>query len=428
MKPVTNPDIQGDISNYNKGTIALQKGKLDKALQFFKREKDEFKELYLNIGNAYRLQGNTDEAWKYYLRANTDTVLDLDGLGGAYPEALGNMGLLCYEIGDDVSAAKYFTWCLSIDPLQTTSIWNYSLVMLRDYCSGLELHKHAWKMHEYRFKAVRSIDTLPLWDGVSKFDTIVVLNEQGMGDKIMYGRYLSMLASYGNVVVQCPVEMEYFFSAYKCVRTIEGYTLGIPFGALPEIFGQVSGKWLTGLRTEMPSFNICVEWAGSKTHLNDRNRSCYAGYFSALGKRLKSRGIVLHNVRPDSDAVKYVTKHKTNSWSDSCTIINSCDLVVSVDTSLVHVAGSLGVDTLMIQPTRDTDFRWGNPVTKVITGMPVDSNIWYDSVKVVDNLGWEKVFVEIERLILEKHKAWWIKQVLGGYTIEEFIANVENNK
>ena len=425
MKQATNSMLQGDLSNYNKGTVALEKNKLEKALQFLKREKDVFKEIYLNLGNCYRKMGNSVEAWKWYAKANSDNILDLDGNGGPMYAALGNMGLICYENGEDDKAEGYFKAALAINPLHIMSIWNYSLVLLRRYCSGGELHQYAWKMHEYRFKAVKPIDKMPHWDRKSYEKKILVLSEQGMGDKIMYGRYLSLLEDFcDEVVIQCPKELDSLFSKYRCVRTIEESDcyVGIPIGCLAEIFGNVAGEWLTAVPKDLgQKFNIVVEWAGSKTHNNDKNRSCYAGYFSRLAKKFVGRGILLHNIRPDAPTVTGVVKHKVSNWGESLSVIAGADLVVSVDTSLVHAAGSLGKDTLMMQPLCDTDFRWGSASTKCKNGIDPETNIWYKSVTVIENRGWDKMFEELEARIMIKYYEWQKLQMLGGLTPAQFI-------
>ena len=412
-----------DINNYNRGTIALQKGNLEKALQFYKREKNSFKELHLNLANTYRLLGHREKAWDQYILANSLDVLDLDGVGGEYPDALGNMGLLAYEYGDDLLASSLYVRALSINPLHYMSIWNNSLALLRKYCSGGALHQHAWRMHTYRFKAVKAISSVPVtWTG-EKVSKLVVLAEQGIGDRLMYGRYLSLIDC-PEIWVQCDASMDCFFSGYKICRTVEesGCTVGVPIGNLASIFGIVDGVWIPRAKTWNPKMTVCVEWAGSSTHKNDANRSCYAGYFSMLAKKFPSVRFI--NVRPDSKSVRGIEK-LGGTWAESTSIVGGCDLVISVDTSIVHLAGSMGVDCLMLQPLRDTDFRWGNPITKVENGMGVEDNIWYSSVKVLENPGWDKLFTEVEKRLREKESAWFKLNMLGGRTPEEFIKEVE---
>ena len=80
----------------------------------------------------------------------------------------------------------------------------------------------------------------------------------------------------------------------------------------------------------------------------------------------------------------------------------------------------------MMQPLCNSDFRWGNWRTKLATGMDVESNIWYPSVKVIENPGWEKLIQEmVVRLGIIKNE-WDIKQMLGGITIEEYVEKVKN--
>ena len=133
------------MSYYNKGTVALQKGNYEKALAFLKKETEESKELYLNLGTVCNELGQYAKAKEYFLKAN-DKFMPFMGsnkVGNEYPDALGNLGLLAYIEGDDELSKTYCNRALALNPLHYMSIWNYSLAMLREYCSGLELHKWA---------------------------------------------------------------------------------------------------------------------------------------------------------------------------------------------------------------------------------------------------------------------------------------------
>ena len=70
------------------------------------------------------------------------------------------------------------------------------------------------------------------------------------------------------------------------------------------------------------------------------------------------------------------------------------DLIITVDTSIVHMAGALGARTWMIQPYKETDFRWGTNNDK--------SNIWYSSVDIYRNPNdWDFVFDRLEEDLAE---------------------------
>lgn len=421
--------------NYNRGTHALEKGNFEKALQFLKKETYECKELYLNLGTAYNGLNNIQKAKECFLKANDKFMPYMyeDVLGKEYPAALGNLGLIAYIEGDDVLSKEYCHRSLALDPLFKMSIWNYSLAMLREYCSGLPLHKWAWKMYDYRFKTVarNPMDQIMHWDGVSKVEKLVIMTEQGYGDKLMFARYIDRCKAYcSELVVQCTADMKGLYSSWETCDMIPlDSSCGIPLCSLARIFGdEDNAEWLRGkyVGTHGNKLRVAIEWAGNKQHKNDANRSCPVGYFSKLLKRFPSIEFV--NIRPDSPKIKGITKVKVKDWEDSAIAIAGCDLVISVDTSLIHLAGSMGVPCLLMQPLRNTDFRWGNWKTKLSTGMDVESNIWYPSVKVIENPGWEKLMDELVVRLSIIESEYNVRKMLGGYTIEEFVEKVKNDK
>lgn len=421
-----------DLVEYNRGTIYLEKGNFEKALQFLKRETYMCKETYLNLGTAYNGLGQYEKAKECFLLSNDimTPFMYSNTVGKEYPHALGNLGLLAYMDGDDELAKQYSNRALALDPLHKMSIWNYSLAMLREYCSGLPLHKWAWKMYGYRFQTLAKIDnSIPTWDGKSKVKKLVILTEQGYGDKIMFARYIDRCADYcDELVVQCVKDMHALYDKWTvCDKAPDDADASIALGDLAGIFGdEANAEWLRDkyVGQKGPKFRVALEWAGNKGHKNDRNRSCPSGYLAPLLKAYPD--IEFINIRPDSPKVKGIKKVAVNDWKDSAEVLAGCDLVISVDTSIVHLAGTMGIPCLMMQPLCNSDFRWGNWRTKLATGMDVESNIWYPSVKIIENPGWEKLIQEmVVRLGIIKNE-WDIKQMLGGNTIEEYVEKVKN--
>lgn len=376
---------------FNRGTKYLHSGNYLKALSFFKKETREFKELYLNMGNCYKLLDNHSKAADYYLLAASDSVCFANGSYGPYPLALNNLGLMCYTLGDDVLAMEMYSTALVIDPLYGEAIWNYGNACLRS-SNCVE----GWDHYEYRFKrgagSVRIDTSLPTWDGQSCGDSIVVLTEQGLGDKIMFGRYLHLLrAFFKEVVIVCHESLDCVYSDYKCVRSSIGYKLSIPICSLARIFGVLENRWLDGKFSPSAISGIGVCWNGSATHANNRNRSCSSNYFSALADIDR-----LYSLSPDCLAAKNITALRPKTWSETCSYLLGLKLVVSVDTSIVHMAGTLGVPCIMIQPLHETDFRWGMP-----RAVYYGNNPWYASVAVVPNTGWDNSFKTVRKLINE---------------------------
>lgn len=394
---------------YNRGVKYLNKNNYSKALSFFKKEPGEFKEKYLNIGNCYRGMGDTTCATEYYILANNSSVPFFDGrYSNDYTLALNNLGMIAYAAGDDATAISLYIRALTIDPIYYQALWNYSNAYLRTGFSGSQISwSKGWSMYDYRFKresgAVVVEKFLPTWDGVSHGDTIVVLTEQGLGDKIMFGRYIHLLRTYFNrVIVQCHPSLDCLFDSFEICRSSEGFTgVSIPICSLAGIFWNENppAAWLAGKFKALElneNKSIGVVWSGSTTHANNANRSCPSSYFSGLSSFGR-----LYSLNPGASNGKNIVKYSGKTWSDTAALCLALDVVVTVDTSIVHLCGSLGVPCIMVQPLAETDFRWGNVAGETYT------NYWYPSVTIVNNPGsWDAAFLVVHKLLREKFSIW----------------------
>jgi hypothetical protein len=397
-----------DFANYNKGTKYLEKGNFEKAVIFLKRELaiNEFKECWLNLGNAYKRLGKMLDAFKCYQKAASD-IPYANGSFGEYSLAYSNLGLMYYAFGDDDKAIEYYRKALDLEPSLADAIWNYSSALLRKHCSGVGVDiESAWQMYEFRFKrsnAVSIQNDTEMWDGISFVDKIVVLAEQGFGDKIMFGRYIHCLKEYCNEVwVQCPPTLDSVFSDFKICRDArESGGYGFPICSLAGRFGMVDGEWLRGKYSARDFYpldlNVGVEWAGSKTHANDLNRSVLPNRFtdmvkvdgSTLGTGLSC--VKLYSFR--DKAIKGIYPLACKTWEDTGKALAGLDLLITVDTSVAHMAGSMGVETWLLQPSVETDFRWGHG----------EKSIWYPSVTIIQNNGnWDKVFAKVREMLISR--------------------------
>jgi ADP-heptose:LPS heptosyltransferase len=78
-------------------------------------------------------------------------------------------------------------------------------------------------------------------------------------------------------------------------------------------------------------------------------------------------------------------------WEATIKYLEGIDIVVTIDSSMAHLCGSLGKPCIVLMPLFDSDFRWGDSSMGT-------KNVWYDSVKVIRNdNNWEKVFDSVER-------------------------------
>lgn len=381
------------MQEFNRATRLLEAKRYDKALLRYKQllPHAPFKELYLNLGNCYHQLDQELLALDCYLRAADPSTPFGDNTRGEYPLALNNIGYLKYCLGDPESAIPFYHRALALDPLYGECIWNLANAELK-----LSNSRTGWDKYEYRFNrgpsSVPMDSSIPRWNFSSSGDTITVVTEQGIGDKIQFARYLPLLREYfDRIIVACHPGLADLFPGYETTPRVTG-DLIVPLCSLAKKFGVVAPvDGYSKERVSLSGFNIGVVASGSKTHVNDRNRSTQLGYFARLARFGR-----LWSLNPQEAKHKCVTPSGTKTWTETIQFIRALDLVVSVDTSIVHLAGTLGVPTLMLQPKRDTDFRWG---------MPGVENAWYPSVKIIDNPNsWHQVFDVVEGVVDAYHK------------------------
>ena len=391
--------------HYNRACKYLESGNYERALVYFKRALTvaAFRELYLNMGNCYRLLGNDKKAIECYQWANNPKTPYHNGtLGDDYTLALNNLGLMYYMQDQDESALDCYNRALEVDAEYYDCWWNKASATLRQACSGHDqLFDLGWYMYEYRFLKTPPVQLknskpgLVPWDGVTPIPSVIVMAEQGIGDNFMWARYIPQLMQLvPEVWVQCNVGMAPLFEQLgvkTLLHTTEcSATHAVTMGSLSKMFkGIPDGNWLHNFGTahefDNSTFNIGIVHAGSSSHANNHNRSVPIHRFNKLATLGK-----LYSLCPGFRSTKQVTALDPKSWMETVSYIRGLDLVVTVDTSIVHLCGCLGVECWMLQPLKETDFRWGSESMG-------SSNVWYPSVRVFRNPNnWDVVFDAVE--------------------------------
>lgn len=232
----------------------------------------------------------------------------------------------------------------------------------RSLASSGRYHE-AWPLYEARrFHPGYRIDipnaTYPEWtDEEVAGRKVMVVAEQGFGDQLMFGRFLRELSARG-------AEVEILCNPYFVSRLFEtmGYTtrpfhldrpappadLWTLFGSLPFRLGigpPVGAKYLN-LPTSSGG-GIGVVATGSPLHWNDAQRS--------LPKELQP-----WLLRHGRDLLPQTTGAR--DFLDTATIVAGLDLVITVDTSMAHLAGALGKPCWVLLPRDGLDWRWGDGV------------------------------------------------------------------
>jgi Flp pilus assembly protein TadD len=257
--------------------------------------------------------------------------------------------------------------------------------------------KAGWKAYEWRWKTgafanKRRSFRQPLWlGGVSLTDKTILLHaEQGLGDTIQFIRYARLLADRGARVI-CEVQPELLSLLSQLEGQFESVTiiakgcelphfdLHCPLLSLPLAFGTelstipaeipylaAPAARVAHWRDRLPAGNLRAGfvWSGSSAHKNDANRSIPLARLAPLLESLPFACFSLQREMRDAD--RDTLQRLPNlrdlgpelaDFAETAAVISSLDVVVSVDTSVAHLAGSLGKPVVILLP-HAADFRW----------------------------------------------------------------------
>lgn len=261
-----------------------------------------------------------------------------------------------------------------------------SLLTLGDYKRGFPKYEARWLRPGMPRRAGRG---KPLWLGEYPLarKTILVHAEQGLGDVIQFARYVPQLARGGaKVVMEVHRALVPLLSRLDGAASVVGrgdalpaYDVHCPVGSLPlALHTEVAtipsnvpylaatdervAKWRARIG-ELPSPRIAVAWSGSADHANDRNRSIAFGRFASL---LAGKGSFISIQRElragDAEALARLPNimHVGDAladFDDTAAVLALADLVISVDTSVVHLAGAMARPVWVLLPFQP-DWRW----------------------------------------------------------------------
>lgn len=328
-----------------------------------------------------------------------------------------NYGAIVHEFGEIERATQFYKKALEIKYDFPVCHYNLSACyfLLGDYKNGWKEYEWRWK-HFHTFAKLKDRFKEPYWQGEDlRGKTIVLYNEQGVGDTIMMSRFIPLIKNMGaKVVLECIAPLQELMKSCDGIDVLcERYSGPLDYHCslmtIPSMFDIVppanlrsnllrSSAWETYSR---PRIGIC--WTGNPMHPNDRNRSCRLADFAGIGSPLFS---FQYDTRPhqypDIGVVDYtkggeelkVIDLKEHMKDFNCTakLVEEMDVVVTVDSVIAHLAGIAGVPTFLLLPFVP-DWRWG------IQG---EKTKWYPNFTIVRqrNHGrWDTVFEDVRRAI-----------------------------
>jgi len=368
----------------NRGNARTELGEPDAALKDFDAAlaMAPFHPLALyNRGNALRALGRMQDALTAYQQALTSAP--------NHPGAWLNRGLALAALNRHTDAISSYDRLLALQPDNVEAHFNkaMSLLTLGDYPRGFAEYEWRWKRAGM---TTRKEFRRPPWLGEIPLagKTIVLHAEQGLGDTVMFVRYVPLVAKAGaKVVLEVQPELKDLLIRLENIAAIVArgealppFDLHCPLGSLPLAFKTqlaavpadipylrsseaMIAKWRPRLEA-LPAPRIALSWSGRALHVNDRNRSLpLAQLDPLLALSNVSFVSVQRELRP-ADAELLAREPRVmhlgdelESFDDTAAVLTLCDAVVCVDTSVAHVAGALGRPAMVLLPFQP-DWRW----------------------------------------------------------------------
>jgi tetratricopeptide (TPR) repeat protein len=265
--------------------------------------------------------------------------------------------------------------------------------LLAFLCLSVGDFETGWDEYEWRWRDVQMSDGLrefaqPRWDGIEQLvgKTILLHAEQGLGDTLQFCRYVQQVKAYGGtVVLEAQRELRHLLETLEGVDIfiesglpLPPFDLHCPLLSLPRALRtelstipnkvpylkadpERVAKWHTKLGASTRP-RIGLAWSGNPKHLNDRNRSIsLTSLLPLMTDRFE--WISLQKVVRDEDAHALTSSplrhfgNELTDFSDTAALLQTVDCVLSVDTSVAHLAGALGSPLWVLLP-HTPDFRW----------------------------------------------------------------------
>jgi len=369
------------------GVVAYRQGDKPRALRLMEQAIEHGIDTplyYRNIGEVYRVLGRHAEA----ATAARKSV----ELNPGDPVALMNCAIILADQLLVDEAIGLFEQALAINPDMPAAHFGLAEALLSkgDF-------KRGWEEYEWRFR-LPDVPPLmpktdkPQWDGKPLDGTLVLIADQGFGDAIQFGRYIPWAAARAKtIVVACSKALKPLLTQL-CPgvlltnewKDIAGFDAWIPLTGLPRLAETTSieavpagvpyltpepervARWKAQLDTLTPAGlrRIGVVWAGRPAHKNDWKRSMTLAALAPV-TRLDGIALVVLQKGPEQKqtgayygrAPLVHLSAEVESFEDTMAIMAGLDLVLTVDTSVAHLAGAMGAPVWIMLPWC-SEWRW----------------------------------------------------------------------
>ncbi len=350
------------------GIMEQEAGRLAEAEQMFRRAvaaDPAYIEARINLGAVLSRQRRDAEA----LAIAEETL----ALAPDSADAVNNRGTLWEIEADFDQALAWYERALALDPRHPDANFNHGRLLLH-----LERWAEGWEGYEWRLKnkrQKRAFFRSVMWDGSPlEGKTLVLHAEQGLGDTIQFCRYAPLMAERGGRVVlavQPPLrrllgDLPGVASCHDVGGAVPPFDFLMPLASLPRLYQTTRAtipatqgylrapedavaRWHARIAPPGAELRVGLAWGGNPEQSNDRNRSATLAAFLPL---LEVPGTRFYNLQVGSrvaeiaelglgDRLVDLSPHLTD-FAETAAAMTVLDLMITVDTSVAHLAGALG--------------------------------------------------------------------------------------
>ncbi len=381
----------------NRGVVLQDQLRWDEAAQSYAgaiAAQPGFAQAHYNLGNALRALGRFEAALASY-----DTAITLQP---DWAHALNNRGLALQELQRSAEAIESYEAAIASEPDYADAYWNKAIELLLcgDFAQGWAHYE--WRWRRDTFSSRKRDFPQPLWLGDAPLNgkTVLLHAEQGLGDSIQFCRYARDVRALGaQVLLEVPRPLMALFATlegpkqllekgsalphfdYHCPLlslplALQTQLANIPSPS-PYLASTAAQRELWQRRLGPPSKpRIGLVWSGNVRDRDDLQRSLTLNALLPHLPQSCEYICLQKELRPaDQDAmqassIRFFGAH-IQDFSDTAALCDLVDLVISVDTSVAHLAGALAKPTWILLPYAP-DWRWM---------LDRDDSPWYPSVR-----------------------------------------------
>jgi Flp pilus assembly protein TadD len=340
------------------------------------------------------------------------------------PTTMINMAGVLLDLGRLPESQNCLERACALEPDNASAHYNLGLVLLLagNYLEGFREYEGRWGIRQLVGRP--PVFPQPVWDGSELEGRRILLRpEQGAGDTIQFIRYADFVrARGGKVILLTPAPLRRLMSWLADCEIaaldlpLPAFDVHCPLLSLPRLAAtdketipppaqfavpsQMKQKW-NGILGEKTGTRVGIVWAGAPAHRNDRNRSFACRLFAPLLEipqvdwfSLQVGPAAAQLAEPGiKDKIRDLAPQLTD-YAETAAAISQLDLLITADTSVAHLAGSLGTAVWMLIPFAP-DWRWL---------LERDDSPWYPGMRLFRQQvagDWESVMHAVANALLQ---------------------------